>query len=348
MPQDTTGPAAELEPTQDLPEANPAPFLATTCPVCGQWKPRRWSLCYDCLHTYGGKASGWPEWAREAVNANRRERYANEQTRRHELYLGDFETPGAMRAWLSKRGLDARGDEPLSYVADGLGLVPLPFAPYTDKPMNRLYSKVGEDAPGRVYYRDRHCKRAAQDGTGWYEPTGNYTAEAMNRAYRRSNGIRPIRTPQPPTTKAQDATGAAIAEHKPKSRHYDAHNPNLPAGWWGSGSWLRQGAEPTEPRGRLLTLLASAELLDLENQELARQVWEGVRDRLTDRQAAVMVGWLQGETLAAIGRRLGIGRKTAAEHCHRALEMAQGIAAELLQIAPAQTQTTGPVFVPNQ
>lgn len=305
MPQDTTGPAAELEPTQDLPEANPAPFsLATTCPVCGQWKPRRWSLCYDCLHTYGGKASGWPEWAREAVNANRRERYANEQTRRHELYLGDFETPGAMRAWLTRARVTFAGDYVDSYLADGLGLVPLPFAPYAQ--------------------------------------------EATNRLYRRSNGIRPIRTPQPPTTKAQDATGAAIAEHKPKSRHYDAHNPNLPAGWWGSGSWLRQGAEPTEPRGRLLTLLASAELLDLENQELARQVWEGVRDRLTDRQAAVMVGWLQGETLAAIGRRLGIGRKTAAEHCHRALEMAQGIAAELLQIAPAQTQTTGPVFVPNQ
>ena len=177
--------------------------------------------------------------------------------------------------------------------------------------------------------------RGADDYGALFLPFAPYPDEATNRLYRKANGIRPIRAPEPPTTTAQDATGAAIAEHKPKSRHYDAHNPNLPAGWWGSGSWLRQGRGPAEVLSPAPFRLEDIpEILASEDRELAAQVMREAQAVMTERQYTCLVLWLLGLTQAAIGRRLGISVKTAHEHCHKGLEIARAIAAKTLETDP--------------
>lgn len=182
--------------------------------------------------------------------------------------------------------------------------------------------------------------RGADDYGALFLPYAPYPDEATNRLYRRANGIRPIRSPQAPA-------GAAIAERKPKSRHYSALSPNLPPGWWAAGSWLRNGTGPAEHLSPAPLWLELAEILAFEDQELAYQVMREAQGVMTERQYTCLVLWLLGLSQAAIGRRLGISVKTAHEHFHKGLEIARAIGAKILQTDPAQNQNTCSVCVPS-
>jgi hypothetical protein len=131
---------------------------ATECPGCTKAKPRWQSLCPECLETYGNAAAGWPEWLRFATNYDRRRRYGGEAESYHEITASALgvdadELRADLRTNGDKAG-SARGLVP-SYVADGQGTVQMPFAPYEDEAMNRLYRKANGIKPNA----DRRCYR---------------------------------------------------------------------------------------------------------------------------------------------------------------------------------------------
>ena len=139
------------------------------CPICLGNKPAALSLCGTCLGTYGRSASDWPGWVSVIVNDEARWLYDERQIDAYEVCLDDFEPD-------DDEELEDDASAP-SGSDSGYGL---PYAPYADEDMNRIYRRVHK-----------------------------------------------------------------ISSHKPSERglspvkHYDAHNPNLPEGWWEAGRWVK-------------------------------------------------------------------------------------------------------------
>lgn len=238
---------------------------ATTCPVCGHYKPKRWTLCWQCLHKYGGTVAEMPAWVRAAVNHGRRWRYREERRAQREVPLGDWEAYEGMRGNLG----EPPGDYVMSYRGDGCGPVPLPFAPYPD--------------------------------------------EAKNREYRRANGIRPIRTPRGAQEAAQSPT-------EPQGRHYDATHPNLPAGWWEAGSWIKHGARSTDDRPQLLHFLDGDNAIGLDDRQQLGQVMAEARRAMTAKQYQCIQLAAQGLAQAEIAERMSTSQQTVSRHWIAALE----------------------------
>lgn len=144
---------------------------ATQCPLCTSYKPPTWTLCYACLQRYGGTVAGWPAWVRLAVNYDRRWRYRDERRHLREITVSDFEALEETGGQLDDPLRTGAAGMAWSYQNDGYGRLLLPFAPYDD--------------------------------------SANSEAErpALNRAYRKANGIRA-------TTPAQDTRPAIWDTHR--------------------------------------------------------------------------------------------------------------------------------------
>lgn len=145
MPIHTLGELALIEAAR--PDQPGAPLSsATTCPVCGHYKPPRWTLCWQCLRECGGTVAEMPAWVKWAVNQGRRWRYREDHRLRREIPLGDWEAYEGMRGDLG----ELPGDCALSYLGDGWGPVPLPFAPYPDEKHNHEYRRANGIRPIRT------------------------------------------------------------------------------------------------------------------------------------------------------------------------------------------------------
>ena len=59
---------------------------------CGKWITWQFAICSDCEKIYGRSAlNDWPEWLRDAWNAEQRRRRAEYRHARHEISFTDLE-----------------------------------------------------------------------------------------------------------------------------------------------------------------------------------------------------------------------------------------------------------------
>jgi DNA-binding CsgD family transcriptional regulator len=259
----------ELEALRYWPKGpEPGRSPAHTCPVCGCYKPARWTLCHDCLHEWGGKAEDWPAWVQFAVNDAASLRKRRPTKERNEILLGSYE-PHRLATQRERRSKYPPPGDVNSYRGDGFGWLYLPFAPYPD--------------------------------------------EAKNREYRRANGIRPIRTPRGAQEAAQSPT-------EPQGRHYDATHPNLPAGWWEAGSWIKHGAASADGRPQLLHFLDGDNAIGLDDRQQLGQIMAEARRAMTAKQYQCIQLAAQGLAQAEIAERMSTSQQTVSRHWIAALE----------------------------
>jgi len=129
------------------------------CPACRERpKPSDLALCHACRSKYGLNADNWPEWLRELVNSERRDRYADKCIREHEVNMPpDCESWVGTPTWTDGVAMPSNHyDDPDTMILvpdDQLltrgpgemawaGRVLLPYAPYDNEEDNRSYRRA--------------------------------------------------------------------------------------------------------------------------------------------------------------------------------------------------------------
>ena len=111
------------------------------CPVCTKRKPRRWSLCKECLSIYGTTAEGWPDYIKLMVNDARRWDYDERQRREYELPIDDFEIFEESNGDPDEQ-LWTRPRSEMMTTYGPLGSLVIPGSPYDNEDLNRAYRKA--------------------------------------------------------------------------------------------------------------------------------------------------------------------------------------------------------------